>query len=464
MLISNKITNVLSLLRTSSFRMAALYTCIFGGSVLALFIFVFVTTSIFVDRQIEADIDTEVRAFIEVYESRGIRGLILNIKRRLDDPVFRHRGVYLLINPRRQPLAGNLTAWPKNTQAKELLINFSLTDMRQSEASIVDIRAKQFILADDYRLLVGRDITSRRDLGSLLLRAFYLGLGLTLALGLLGGVIFSRSMSGRIEKITNTCQIIMNGKLSQRIAINSQSDELARLSDAINQMLDQIETLMNGLREVSDNVAHDLRTPLNRLRARLELALKRSSSNADKVDLQEAINEADNLLGTFSSLLRIARAEVVFSRNFERMQLGKIVEDVAELYRPFAEEKGLTFITKIDHKLEAMGDGHLVAQAIANIVDNAVKYSPSGRKVSISLELEDRAPQILVSDEGAGIPESFYEKVFERLFRLDSSRSTPGSGLGLSLVGAVAKSHGLNVILSSNSPGLIVAIRFPVLV
>jgi signal transduction histidine kinase len=283
-------------------------------------------------------------------------------------------------------------------------------------------------------------------------------------MGLVGGIFFSRSMTGRIVKITNTCQIIMKGKLSQRIDVSSQSDEIAILSVSINQMLDQIETLMKGLREVSDNIAHDLRTPLSRLRARLELSLKRSSNSKDKLELEGAINEADKLLATFASLLRIARAEATFSRNFEVMQLGQIIEDVSDLYRPVAEEKGLSFVTEINHRVEAMGDKALVAQAIANVVDNAVKYSHYGQEVSILLEVEDSAPLIVISDGGVGIPESFHEKVFERLFRLDSSRSTPGSGLGLSLVGAVAKSHGLNVVLSSNDPGLVVAIKFPVLV
>jgi signal transduction histidine kinase len=286
-------------------------------------------------------------------------------------------------------------------------------------------------------------------------------LGITVALGVVGGFLFSRTIMGRVERITQTCRRIMRGDLSQRIDTAGQSDELSRLSESVNEMLDQIERLMNGLREVSDNVAHDLRTPLNRLRVRLEVAVNNAVDEKEKEELEEAIADADRLLATFSSLLRIARAEASLRRSFETVDLGSIVEDVVDLYQPFAEEKGIRFESNVEFGVKAWGDPNLIAQALANLVDNAVKYTPNGGEVMVSLKSESGLASLTVVDSGPGIPEAYREKVFGRLYRLDDSRSTPGSGLGLSLVWAVGKSHGLSIDLFDNTPGLVVTVRFP---
>jgi signal transduction histidine kinase len=448
------------LVKTTTFRLAVLYTAVFAGSVGALFVFVFINTSVFAEQQTEAAIEAEVKGFQDTFRREGVGGLVSAINRRID-PNTRTDGIYLLINPNQQRLAGNLTAWPDDVEADDLWINFSIVDLQAAEPGLADVRGLQFLIPGGYRLMVGRDIREARAFRAQLLRSLNIGLGITIALGVVGGLLFSRSIMGRVEDITQTCRRIMRGDLSQRIDSTGQSDELSRLSDSVNEMLDQIEHLMSGLREVSDNVAHDLRTPLNRLRVRLEIAANNATDEKEKEEIEEAIADADGLLATFASLLRIARAEASLRRSFGPLQLGSIIEDVVDLYQPLAEEKGVEFGSNIDFSVTGWGDSNLVAQALANLTDNAVKYTPEGGNVSISLKAENGSAVLEITDSGPGIPASHRDKVFERLYRLDDSRSTPGSGLGLSLVRAVARSHGLSVTLSDNAPGLAVSVVFP---
>ncbi len=448
------------LARTTSFRLALLYTAVFAGSVGILFAFVFINTSVFAERQVEAAIEAEVRGFQDTYQRTGISGLVQAINRRMD-PNIRTDGIYLLTDTNRNRITGNLASWPRDTVADDLWVNFSIVDMQRADEGTGDVRALLFFIPGGYQLLVGRDIRDARDFRAQLLRSLNIGLALTVALGVLGGFLFSRSIMGRVERITQTCRRIMRGDLSQRIEGAGNDDELSRLSESVNEMLDQIERLMRGLREVSDNVAHDLRTPLNRLRARLEVAVENAVSPEEKAELEDAIEEADGLLATFSSLLRIARAEASLRRSFDPLELGRIAEDVADLYRPLAEDKGITFDVEFDSSAIAMGDSNLVAQTIANLTDNAIKYTPSNGSVSLRLKTLDRCAVFEVTDTGPGIPEDLHEKVFERLYRLEDSRTSPGSGLGLSLVAAVAKSHNIKISLSNNDPGLTVALTFP---
>lgn len=445
---------------TTTFRLALLYTLVFGGSVGALFVFVFLSTSVFAERQVEAAIEAEVQALQETFEREGVPGLAQAIQRRID-PNFRSDGVYILTDPQRRRIAGNLVGWPQDTEADDLWVSFSIIDMRRAEPSGADVRALQFFVPGGYRLLVGRDIRDARDFREQLARSLNIGIGLTVALGLVGGFLFSRSMMGRVERITQTCRRIVRGDLSQRVPGAGQNDELGRLSLSVNEMLDQIERLMKGLREVSDNVAHDLRTPLNRLRVRLEAAQARAADEDERAQLEEAIADADALLATFASLLRIARAEAQVRQSFTEVDLSGVATEIADLYEALAEDKGVEFTTDIASGVVGWGDAHLLAQAFANVMDNAVKYTPTGGRVSLSLAAENGAGVVTVSDTGPGIPAEFREKVFERMYRLDSSRSTSGSGLGLSLVGAVAASHELEIDLSDNDPGLVVRIVCP---
>ncbi len=445
-----------------TFRLALAYTLIFGLSVIALFTFVFFSTTDFVVQQKEAAIEADVTGFQETFERSGVTGLIIAINRRAN-PGTNRDGVYLLVDSVGSILAGNLQSWPRNAVADDIWVNFSIDGLPQADAEIADVRAKQYVIPggqQNYMLLVGRDVRDARELRRRLVDSLNLGLAITLVLAIVGGFVFSRTIMRRIEAITSTCRRIMSGDLSQRVVVSRQNDELGQLSVGINAMLDQIERLMNGMRQVSDNVAHDLRTPLTRLRSRLESTLRHTANPAERETIEGAIADADSLLATFAALLRIARAEASSQRAFVDFDIHALAEEVVDLYSPLAEEKGLKFITQLEPGLSACGDPNLIAQALANLIDNAVKYTERG-SVAVALTTQDGRPALVVADTGPGVPEAFRGKVLERLFRLEQSRTSPGSGLGLSLVAAVAKSHGMELTLEDNLPGLRVTLHFP---
>ena len=450
------------ILSSITFKLALIYTLIFGVSVGVLFYFVYFSTTGFVIQQKEAAIEADVTGFQETFERSGVTGLIIAVNRRASSGTSRD-GIYLLVDSVGSTLAGNLRSWPRNAVADDLWVNFTINDLRRAEAETADVRAKQYVVQggqQNYMLLVGRDVRDAREFRGRLLDSLNVGLAITLALGVFGGLIFSSTIMRRIAAITRTCRSIMSGDLSQRVPVTSQNDELGQLSGSINAMLDQIERLMNGMRQVSDNVAHDLRTPLTRLRSRLESALRHMDDPSERETIEGAIADADSLLATFAALLRIARAEAGSQRNFVDINLNALAEEVVDLYGPLAEEKGLEFVTQFDEGLSARGDPNLIAQALANLIDNAVKYTQKGA-VTVALTQRDGRPAFIVADTGPGIPEAYRGKVLERLFRLEQSRTSPGSGLGLSLVSAVAKSHGLDLKLEDNMPGLRVVLRFP---
>jgi signal transduction histidine kinase len=448
------------LLRSITFRLAMLYTVIFAVSVSGLFYFVFWTTSGFAQRQLEAAVEAEVAGFQESYERAGTAGVVMAINRRID-PTYRDGGVYLLVDPVGTPVAGNLPSWPRNVSGDDLWVNFNFQTLEGATESTAEARALQFFTSEGFRLMVGRDIRESQVFRRQLLQSLNIGLAVTLLVGLMGGFVFGRGVMRRIETITTTCRSIMAGDMKRRVPVGNANDELGRLSQSINAMLDQIERLMRGMQQVSDNVAHDLRTPLNRLRSRLEDALRNLKDPQHVEVIESAIADADNLLATFSALLRIARAEAGLQRNFVPLDLAAIGEDVAEMYEPLAEEKGLSFTARFEPGLWAKGERNLIAQALANLLDNAIKYSPTGGAVTIASVLIKGKPAFVISDTGPGIPDEYKGKVLERLFRLEQSRTTPGSGLGLSLVQAVARSHNIELKLEDHHPGLRVTLSFP---
>ncbi len=443
-----------------TFRLAFLYTLVFGISVGGLFYFVFWTTSGFAERQMEAAVNAEITSLGESYGNGGLSALILAVNRRASPGASRD-GIYLLTDSLGTPLAGNLRNWPQMIETDDLWINFTINDLRGAEPAMADVRARQLLDPQTgVRLLVGRDVREARDFRALLLGSLNIGLAFTLALGILGGFVFSRSVMRRIESINKTCRRIMSGDLAQRVPVRRRNDEMGELASSINEMLDQIERLMKGMRQVSEAVAHDLRTPLTRLRSRLESAHRKASNPSEREVIEDALADADNLLATFAALLRVARAEAGSQSGFVEVNLHAIATDVADLYGPLAEDKGVKFVTRFDPDLTTRGDPNLIAQAFANLVDNAVKYTDEG-SVSATLTLEKECPVFVVADTGAGIPDEYKDKVLERLFRMEQSRTSPGSGLGLSLVAAVAKSHNLKLSLEDNVPGLRVRLTFP---
>lgn len=445
-----------------TFRLAVIYTLIFGISVGGLFYFVFWATAGFAEQQVEATIEAEVVTFQESLARAGVQGLMMAVNRRAD-PNTNRDGVYLLVDRLGNPLAGNMRVWPERSEGgtNDIWINFTTSDNRGATPATADVRALQLMdPGSGVRLLVGRDVRAARVFRKRLQDSLNVGLALTVALGLIGGFIFSRTIMGRVESITRTCRSIMSGDLSKRVPVNRRNDELSQLSVSINSMLDQIERLMRGMQQVSESVAHDLRTPLNRLRSRLENSLRHVDDPAQRTAIEGALEDADSLLATFAALLRVARAEAGTQRNFVDIDLHTLAEEVADLYGPLAEEKGLGFVTRFEQGLFVKGDPNLLAQALANLIDNAIKYTEDGAVTAV-LTRQKGQPAFIVCDTGPGIPDEYKDKVLERLFRLEQSRTSPGSGLGLALVSAVAKSHGLELTLEDNVPGLKVSLRFP---
>jgi signal transduction histidine kinase len=451
-----------NLLHTSTFRLALVYMVLFAGSVLLLLGFIYWSTVAYMANQTDATIRAEITGLAEQYRERGLNGLVETISERLErDPDS--SSVYLFASSKLSPLAGNLSAWPDVSPTNEGWLNFEFKDPRAG-GRIFQARARPFILQGGLRLLVGRDTRELKATQRLITRALLWGLAITLALALLGGVIMSRGMLRRIELINQTSRSIMAGDLSQRIPTRGTNDEFDRLAGNLNNMLVEIEHLMHGIRHVSDNIAHDLRTPLTRLRNRLErLQIELEDGSPHREQVEQSIVDADQLLATFAALLRIARIEAGGHKaNFKPVDLASLVRDAAELYEALTEAKQLHLATHIDEAVAMNGDRDLLFQALINLLDNAVKYTPEGGNVSLELKRSGKTLDIMVSDTGPGIPENERDKVGQRFYRLERSRSTPGSGLGLSLVKAVAHLHHATLLFEDNAPGLKATLRLPI--
>ncbi|HZS83051.1 MAG TPA: HAMP domain-containing sensor histidine kinase [Stellaceae bacterium] len=449
------------LLRTNAFRLAVLYLGLFATSVLALLAFIYWSTADFIEKQTEATLDAEIAGLAEQYDQRGLSGLVQVIAERSAG----ERGdamLYLITDPLSHPLAGNLSAWPDGDVIRPGWIAFPVEVGRGANRATHMARATTFTIPGGYRLLVGRDLRDATAFRKRVTDTLAWAGVLTLGLGLAGGAFMSRNMLRRVEAVSNTTAEIIHGDLGKRVPLSGSGDEFDQLAANLNAMLDQIERLMEGMRQVTDNIAHDLRTPLSRLRARLEVALieKPDAARAAEV-MRETIAEADRLLGTFNALLSIAEAESGSRRAaMEEVDLAEIVGSVAELYEPLAEEKGLTLTVTASAGVRVRGDPHLLAQAAANLLDNAIKYTESGG-VRLTVAADEGGGRIEVADSGPGIPEDRREAVFDRFVRLEGSRSTPGNGLGLSLVRAVGLLHGGTITLADNGPGLRAILRLP---
>ena len=459
-----------------AFRQALVYALIFGVSVVALFGFFYWSTAGYMSRQVETTVEAEIRVLDERYRNQGLAGLTGLIRDRLSRQPAGPE-IYLLAGPDYRPLIGNLTGWPGGEPDQDGWVRFRLGEQGSDDNEVRWASARVFVLRGGFNLLVGRDMQELEAIRETIVRTLAWGLGITIVMALAGGALMGRSMSNRVRRINDAIRRIMAGDLSQRMPGNDGSDEFDRLVENLNRMLDRIEGLMDGVRQVSDSIAHDLKTPLARLRNRLEelqraLAAEETGAGpiADDTRSQShaaaaALRDADAILATFGALLRIARIEASARReSFAPVDLAAVVGDVAELYEPLAEDREQILTVELGEVGEAVGDRDLLFQAIANLVDNAIKYAPPGGRVHLSLAggaAAERDIRVTVSDSGPGVSPADRDRVFERFWRADDSRSTPGSGLGLSLVQAVARLHGASVELADNEPGLKISLRLP---
>ncbi|MDE0176495.1 MAG: ATP-binding protein [Defluviicoccus sp.] len=450
-----------SVLRTTTFRLTLIYFGLFGVSAVVLVGFLYWSTAGFMARQTDEAIEAEIRGLAEQYSQFGTIGLVRALNRRTSQ-ARASRGLYLLTDASLRPLAGNLSAWPREDPRPDGWITFELEYADRRGA--VDLgRARIFELTGGLRLLVGRDIRERLEIDARFRESIGWGIALALVLSIAGGVLISRPMLRRIDAINLTSREIMAGALDRRIPVRGTSDEFDRLAANLNEMLDRIAQLVASVREVSDNIAHDLRSPLARLRSRLELTLAdEGDAEAYRRAIGRTIEEADALLKTFNSLLRIARLEAgVETGQIETFDLDGLIGDVAELYAPLAEERGVALDTGPGGAGRITGDRDLLFQALANLLDNAIKFSPEGGTVAIAARGRGDGVEIAVADGGPGIPDALKERVTERFFRVEASRNAPGAGLGLSLVAAVAERHGGGLEFGDNEPGLRVALTLP---
>jgi signal transduction histidine kinase len=450
------------LVRTHAFRLASLYFGVFAVSVLGVLLFVYWMSADFIERQTQATLDAEIAGLAEQYAQRGLSGLVQIVAARSAGD----RGdgmLYLVTDADGHPLAGNITGWPEGTPVAPGPVAFKVQMKVQGETLKRPAQGALIVIPDGYRLLVARDINDAALYRERIkMTLMWSGL-VALVVGLIGGTVMSRNLLRRVEQVNRTAERVMGGNLSDRVPLRGSRDEFDQLAANLNNMLEQIERLMAGMREVSDNIAHDLRTPLARLRARLELSLIDSPEDGAQTEaVRDAIDEADRLLATFNALLSIAEAESGARRSAaEPLDLAQTVCAAADLYEPVAEEKGCALKLDVEPGIMIRGDRHLLSQAVANLLDNALKYG--GGEVLLSAHQQDGRAALEVSDTGPGIPEAEREAVFDRFVRLEPSRSTPGNGLGLSLVRAVARLHNATVALEDNQPGLRVRLEFAAL-
>ena len=455
------------LLRTTAFKLTLVYLgmfVLFAASLLGYFA---LNTRRLITEQITATVNGEVNGLSEQYGQGGLRRLVTVVDVRSRRP---GSSLYLVTTPSGEGLAGNVGSLEPGVLDRPGWLETYYHRLESSEGAEHRALVRVVQLPGGFHLLVGRDLDERERLFGIVVNAGQWSLALVIVLGLLGGFFVSRRVLSRIDAMTGTAQTIMAGDLSGRLPVAGTGDELDRLADNVNAMLERIEALMRGLKEVSDNIAHDLKTPLTRLRNRCEQALRSASGEASyRAALEATIAESDDLIRTFDALLMIARAESGQAReNMTEFDASEIARDVGELYEPVADEKGIAL--KIDAAAAApvRGNRELVSQALANLIDNAIKYAGSNGKVNgIPAEIVVKAGNdgeritLSVADRGPGIPDADRGRVVERFVRHEQSRSEPGSGLGLSLASAVARLHGGELKLEDNHPGLRTTIALP---
>lgn len=461
------------LIRTTAFRLTLVYLflfALFAASLLGYFAW---NTRRMITEQIAETVNSELSELTDQYTRGGLRGLVSAVEGRALRP---GANLYLVTTPQGQGVAGNVASlapgvMDKPGWAETFYKRLEETDTKNHFALV---RVSQ--LSGGFRLLIGRDLEERRRLFGIVAKAAQWSVLIVVVLGLGGGVFVARRVLRRIDAMTGTTQRIMAGDLSERLPVGRSGDEIDRLAENLNAMLERIEALMAGLKEVSDNIAHDLKTPLTRLRNRAEEALARAGNEGEyRAALERTIDESDGLIRTFNALLMIARAESGQARdNMTDFDAAEVAHGIHELYEPLAEDKGLTLEVAAD-PATIHGNRELISQALANLVENAIKYGqPVAAPSSADVKAPAKSPDILieahrdgdnvllsVTDHGPGIPEADRQRAVERFVRLEASRTQPGSGLGLSLASAVATLHGGDLRLADSQPGLRVTLVIP---
>ncbi len=447
------------LLRTTSFKLAALFALIFGVSAIAIGAFVYINVKSTLNRQELARVQSDALALKGEFDSGGMSDLMDAIHQRQHNKIAGGQN-YTLFKSNGERLFGNMPKLLLKAGFKHLT---GPPDGDEPPGQLEQLLVYRQQLSPDLWLVVGDDIGRMRDLSADLLQIFGLGLLFTLTIAIGGGVAVSRTFLQRIDNITRTAEAIIEGDVEQRIVLGGAGDDLDRLAATLNRMLDRIGLLMDTLRHVSTDIAHDLRTPLGHLRQVLDEASRHATSTAEyHAAVSRAISEADGLLDTFAAILRIAQIESGSRRaGFRRVGMSDTVASVVQTFAPTAEDQGRALVVHIDPNVEIDGDRELIIQLIVNLIDNAFHHTPKGTRISVSFFAGDGEAVLEISDNGEGVSPAERERIFERFYRCESSRTTPGNGLGLSLVAAVAGLHSATIAVLDNKPGLKIQIRFP---
>lgn len=458
------------LIHTTAVRLALWYALIYAVA-LALGLAAFWwSTSRHIDEDLVASLTGELAAYTESYDDIGLANLAQTINNRQAEAQKNGR-FYLLLKDRKTRLAGALQRWPRETEVET---NGKVTGGWMDEDNVPpglfdDDIFCAFIatrFADGSRLLIAQNISEAEGMEetaeTLTIVAGLFGIAILMAL--IMSIMLGSRILKRMDTIGRTAGDIMAGDLDQRVPLSDRNDEFDALAGQLNDMLDRVQQLIKGMREVTDNVAHDLRSPLTRLRNRLEITLLEPQSEEEyREAINSGIEDADELIKTFNALLSIAQTEAGNHRaQWGRVDLCAMARDMYELYTPLAEEKNQTLTFTNGQPMEIFGSHHLLAQALSNLLENAIKYTPDGGEIKFDLRRHDRFVDVIVTDNGPGIAEADRKRVFERFVRLDSARNTQGNGLGLSLVKAVCKLHKGEIELIDADPGLVVRLRFPV--
>ncbi len=447
-------------LKSSAFRITLVYILLFGLSVSIILGFIYWSTIVYKTNLTDEDINAEIKALSAIYARKGYPGLVSVLSERIEQQRPGDSTLYLLTDHQFRPLVGNINRWPPIAYNRGGWLDFKLDDLQDESGKEFSARARTFEVENRFNLLVGQGMKDLQTMKALVGSALVWGLMLTIALGLIGGMMMRQMLRSRLGAINQTSRKIMQGDLRKRIDTRGTGDEFDQLATNLNSMLDQIERGMDGVRRVSDNIAHDLKTPLARLRNRVEeLKMRVAGKPEEETAAEQIIQEADGLLLTFNALLRIARIEHSEQRkDFTQLDINSILADIHDLYEPLIEEKGQSLKVETAAPMELEADRDMLFQAFANLIDNAIKYTPHGGEIAIRSYEKSGHWFVEFTDNGPGIPEAEHENVLQRFYRLDQSRTTPGSGLGLALVFAVLKLHNMQLSFQDNKPGLKVLI------
>lgn len=450
------------LFHTTVFRLSLVYALLFSAvSAGALWVIYWMAESQ-MQEQTDTRLQLETNALLNRYRIGAVEGLIEIIHFRNNDDGSRYL-FSRLVHRQQQDLTRDLEFDKLNNDFTQAFTTLPLNKITGNPKQKEPGRLLLTLLPGGYQLLVVTDLKQQHILLKRLWFTALTASGIIFTLAIIGGSFMGYNVMHRMNAIGKTANAIVSGNLAQRIPVTRRSDEFDRLSRVLNTMLEKIQHLMQGMREVTDNLAHDLRNPLNRLRNRLESSQYETHAKVDYPQLvQDTIQDVDDLIKTFNALLNIAQMESGVQRDdWTEVDLSTLTDELAELYTAVAEEQGLALNHYAEPGLHVHGNRQLLAQAMTNLLDNAVKYTPEGGNITLEAKRLDQQIIISIADNGPGIPEDQYAQVFKRFTRLDNARSSPGNGLGLSLVKAVADLHGAEIQLQDNHPGLKASLIIP---